>query len=262
MVDLGIPQGFTEAIPLGVSADGSVLVGYARLSGFQSAWRWNVDEYGKLGFEVISGDYSGAAAVSGDGTVVVGSQGNEAFRWSATEGLIGLGALPGGESYATAVSADGSVVVGQTSSVSAGLVTVQAFRWDAVDGMVGLGILPGTSASIAAAVSGDGSVVVGTADNFLPFIWDAQHGMRSLPDLLVNEYGFDLSGWRSLGSVAGISADGLTIVGTGFPTADPGTTYFEAWIAYLPEPSQASLEIAVLVVLSTLSGRRKVERDR
>src|SRR5262245_55721166 len=62
---------------------------------------------------------SGATAVSADGTTVVGwSSSNpsgpvEAFRWTATTGILGLGFSAGTtSSEATAVSADGSVVVG------------------------------------------------------------------------------------------------------------------------------------------------------
>jgi hypothetical protein len=64
------------------------------------------------------------------------------------------------------------------------------------------------------------------------FIWDAEHGMRNLQDLLVNDYGLDLTGWR-LSRARGISADGLTIVGSAYhPNGD-----VEAWIAHIPEPT-------------------------
>ena len=43
---------------------------------------------------------SGANAVSGDGSVVVGTgssaSGSQAFRWTAGGGMVGLGFLPGG----------------------------------------------------------------------------------------------------------------------------------------------------------------------
>src|SRR4051812_29188909 len=71
-----------------------------------------------LGF-LAGNNYSFAYDVSADGTVVVGeagttNYGNEAFRWTAANGMVGLGDLPGATFYSVAfgVSADGSVVTG------------------------------------------------------------------------------------------------------------------------------------------------------
>jgi len=79
----------------------------------------------------------------------------------------------------------------------------------------------GRNSSGAGDVSADGSVVVGTSmwgtfGNYrnTAFIWDAQNGMRALEEVLTNQYGLDLGPWR-LGEAHGISADGMTIVGTG-----------------------------------------------
>src|ERR1019366_2618505 len=103
--------------------------------------------------------------VSGDGSVVVGTSGEDtsygnnfyiAFRWTAGSGMVSVGA--GYDSFASGVSADGTVVVGTSSSGSGS----QAFRWTAGTGMVGLGYLPGGTNSSAAGVSADGSVVAGT----------------------------------------------------------------------------------------------------
>src|SRR5262245_14805654 len=66
--------------------------------------------------------YSLSLGVSADGSVVVGrsesASGDEPFRWTAGDGMVGLGDLPGGGFYgaAGAASADGSVVVGATVS--------------------------------------------------------------------------------------------------------------------------------------------------
>ena len=46
------------------------------------------------------------------------------------------------------------------------------------------------------------------------FIWDNANGMRKLKDVLVNDFGLDLTGW-TLTIARGISDDGLTIVGDG-----------------------------------------------
>ena len=68
--------------------------------------------------------YSRAHGISADGLVVVGqstsSSGTEAFRWTASGGMVGLGDLAGGtfNSSANKASADGSVVVGGGRSAS------------------------------------------------------------------------------------------------------------------------------------------------
>lgn len=104
-----------------------------------------------LGF--LAGDTTSYAfSVSAHGSVVVGSSQtsapyNQAFRWTATGGIVGLGYLPGASiSSASGVSADGSVVVGGSQSFSG---NGQAFRWTGASGMVGLGSLPSGFSSFA-----------------------------------------------------------------------------------------------------------------
>ena len=174
---------------------------------------------------------SGASDVSADGSVVVGTWNEEAFRWTAATGMVGLGYLPGtSKSQASSVSADGLVVAGSCG---------QAFRWTAATGMVGLGYLPGASKSQATGVSGDGSVIVGTCDN-QAFVWDAVNGMRNLWDILVNDCGLDLTGWV-LYHASDVSADGQRIVGIG--TNPSGSA--EAWLATIPAPIMLVLSLDI-----------------
>jgi hypothetical protein len=87
-------------------------------------------------------------------------------------------------------------------------------------------------------VSGDGTLVVGageTAQGVEAFVWDSIHGMRSLQDLLTQDFGLDLTGWR-LFEATGISADGRTIIGNGYNPS--GTT--EGWIAHFNCPLTAT----------------------
>jgi probable HAF family extracellular repeat protein len=208
------------------SADGSVIAGTATSRTFTpgtEALRWENGSWSGLG-DLPGGSYGSAALdISADGSVVVGfgnsGSGVEAFRWESGT-MTGLGALSGGpfSSSAYAVSADGRVVVGRSGSGG----YVEAFRWENGT-MVGLGDLPGGNIwSAAFDVSGDGSVVVGmssvaspTSGDQAAFIWDAINGMRNLQDVLISEYGLDLSGW-SLRTCSAISADGLSIVGDGY----------------------------------------------
>ncbi len=163
----------------------------------------------------------------------------------------GLGDLAGGgfNSEAYGVSADGSTVVGHGTSAS----DYEAFRWTSGGGMVGLGDLDGGSFySYASGVSADGSTVVGWSNSALgdeAFIWDTASGMQRLQDVLVNDHGLDLTGWR-LDSANGISDDGLTIVGKGYNPSG----YHEAWIATIPEP--VTLSLLALGGLALLRRRR------
>jgi probable HAF family extracellular repeat protein len=152
-------------------------------------------------------------AVSADGSVVVGLSasdlGTEAFRWTATGGMVGLGDLPGGvyQSWGFGVSDDGAVVVGTSLSESGN----EAFRWDRSTGMVALGDLPdGDFDSRARDASADGSVIVGCGSSALAtneaFRWTALEGMIGLGGLP----GGDGSSYAHA-----VSADGSVIVGRG-----------------------------------------------
>ena len=138
------------------------------------------------------GDLSGgifqslAYGVSGDGQVVVGysksdgagtgTSNMEAFRWTASGGMVGLGVIDNTPpihhwgSVAYAISEDGSVIVGGARSYDsdnrAGIYAywLEGFRWTASTGMVGIGALPSGywDHTPVYGVSPDGSVLVGS----------------------------------------------------------------------------------------------------
>ncbi len=183
-----------SSLALGVSNDGSVVVGYRNVVADQTAFRWT-SASGTVNIGDLAGGQTSSRArdVSGDGSVVVGlsfaTEGGTAFRWTEATGMMGLGDLPGGifASEAYGSSNDGSVVVGWSDSANG----TEAFRWTAQDGMVGLGDLAGGgSFSEAYDVSANGSVVVGTSaanPGFFPyraFRWTAVDGMIELPDVI------------------------------------------------------------------------------
>jgi probable HAF family extracellular repeat protein len=240
-VALGYVPGGSDSEAHSASADGSVVVGESDSKPF----RWTPSG-GMVSLGDLPGGLSGGSAegVSADGSVVVGGSysvsGQETFRWTSGGGMVGLGDLAGGAFHSSAqgVSADGSVVVGYGTSASG----QEAFRWTASSGMVGLGFLPGTSWSDARGVSADGSIVVGYSWVYSSptppqaFYWTADGGMQNLKDLLINNCGLDLTGWR-LTDAYGISPNGLTIVGTGI---NPDG-YQEAYMATIPEPATVVL---------------------
>ncbi|WP_299152274.1 autotransporter domain-containing protein [uncultured Tateyamaria sp.] len=209
MTGLGdLPGGTYESTALGVSADGSVVVGQSRSLNGREAFRWVGGTMTGLG-DLPGGSFNSLArAVSADGSVVVGvgrsASGSEAFRWVGGT-MTGLGDLPGGNFFSNAydVSADGSVVVGQSASASGS----EAFRW--VGGtMTGLGDLPGgIYSSFATGVSADGSVVVGrgtSASGLEAFRWEGgtMTGLGDLP------------GGPFFSTANAVSGDGSVVVGS------------------------------------------------
>lgn len=117
----GFPSGHRGAA-LAVTPDGSVIVGFDSLPGVGSvAFRWT-----KSGGYVplVGGTLSQAHGISGDGSVVVGSNTNGAFIWDATHGMrdlqsllateYGLSTELNGWSLITAeaISSDGTAIAG------------------------------------------------------------------------------------------------------------------------------------------------------
>jgi uncharacterized membrane protein len=229
---------------LDVSADGSIVVGYGGyvrfdrcFNVFTQSYYWLEDDVPLRGqnggVQRLGGNSTAgvARAISPDGSTILGSswEPNCVFNPIQHDTLWHQGTathwtFPGSPAD---LSYDGSVIVGSADGV--------AFRWTQAGGLVSLGVLAGYQSSGATAVSVDGSVVVGTClgagSAVAPFIWDAQHGMRNLRDLLASA-GVATTGWSSLGPVA-ISADGRTIAGDGINPAG----HAEAWIARLGDPA-------------------------
>lgn len=202
---------------IGVSADGSVVVGNAYNGDFLSpdtmAFRWSAG--GTQSFGATGGSYEGwgSLGVSADGSVVVGRRG---FGPGATAFGADFGPpVSNGRSTATGVSADGSVIVGQ-SRTDAG-DHAEAFRWSTAGGVTLLGALPGGLESAATAISGDGTHVIGWSQSSAgrqAFAWSGA-GMVPLGDLAGGA--FD--------SIAlATSADGAIVVGTA--TSDSGPVAF------------------------------------
>ena len=185
MVDLGTMGEGDSSDALGVSADGTVVVGYA-----------NYDK-----------NYLNAYF--------------RAFRWSGG-GMTDIDTSGGHFSKAYGTSRDGSSVVGGfTAAANPFAPHYQAFRWTQAAGMVDLGILPGRTDPqdnhIGFTISADGNVVAGAlTDNYGvgqdAFRWTSATGMQTVKDWLT-AHAVD-TGSASFGAAYGISADGSAIVGS------------------------------------------------
>jgi len=238
IVGLGdLPGGGFYSHGFDVSGDGTTVVGISTGDGqllYPFRWRDGV-------MTNLSDDFPGsiptgyARAVNQDGNVVVGfialPGASPPFRW--TPGLMQALDLPPTAAWgeALAVSPDGLKVAGRIAySENSG----EAFFWQ--DGVtIGLGDLPGGDLDAEANGVSDTGTVVGTGKvtNFGPnryeaFIWTAASGMRRLREVLETDFNVNLAGWI-LSQANGVSADGLTIAGTG--TNPLGKQ--EAWIAHI-----------------------------
>ena len=225
-----LPGGGVQGYAIGVSADGTTVVGHSLSAAGDEAFRWTADS-GIVGL----GDFplgafdSFATMASNAGTVVVGygtlASLYRPFRWTSAEGMVDLGDLPGGgaNGFATGMSADASVICGQSSSASG----TEAFRWTATGGMVGLGDLPGGAFDSSAwGVSADGTAVIGdgtTAAGREAFIWTSAGGLVPL--------GF-LPGGGSYSGAHGVSNGGTFVVGASDSTnTTPGNGEAYRWSA-------------------------------
>lgn len=232
----------------GVSADGSTTVGWSGTPVGLEAVRWTSDG----AVQSLHGSQlarpSRATAVSRDGVVIVGSYilpgwGQQAFRWTESDGMMSLGQSFG--SVATAVSADGSVIAGYVTHVNNDQTDSPiAFRWTQETGIVIIGDLNSKTTGI----SGDGSLVIGYHSDlphsngiYSPWVWDAANGQRTLSSFFT-EHGVIFSG--ELITVTAVSSDGRTFVGAGVNPS--GLT--QAWVATIPEPAGWSLMMTGLMI--------------
>lgn len=182
---VGLDSDMYESGANDVSADGSKVAGNRYPLGGTSEdgtavlWDRATSEAYVLGDLPGGGVYSVANAISADGSAVVGSStssfGEQAFLWTAADGMIGLGFMGTGRlTQAAATSVDGRVVVGAGWTTSVYSATaLEAFVWTPDDGMQALAALLASSGvdldgwhlTAATDVSSDGAVVVGYGQN-------------------------------------------------------------------------------------------------
>ncbi len=178
VISLGHPAGVNSRATT-VSADGSVIVGFAELpkQGYRRAVRWLK---GKNKADLFTGVLTPgeATAVSSDGTQIVGQTWDDinghAFYFTDAKGLISLGTIShnlNDQSFANGVS-DAGVVVGWSGDPFG--VGIKAFIWNSKYprshmqylkeklNLAGANIPSNIVLSTALAISADGSTIVGS----------------------------------------------------------------------------------------------------
>jgi probable HAF family extracellular repeat protein len=141
MVDLGSFTGFTTSSnAFGVSADGTVIVGWDNVNGgsIRRAVRWVNLVESQLGSLDPTNPVNGqgeAYGASSNGTWIVGTSQGKAFRWSAATGMQSLGQLAGATARGYSVSDDGKMVVGWSGASS---LDAKAIIWTPSTGVMEL----------------------------------------------------------------------------------------------------------------------------
>ena len=223
-----------SASAIGVSADGSVIVGGSTSGSGSRAFRWTASG-GMEGLPhptELSGKFvSSMSDVSADGNKAIGRvvstfgsppPDSPMAMWTAAEGTFLL-ENPDGSYFHTLpspnkLSADGSTVIGEGLRLYRFLP--QAWRWTEETGMTYLedvAVDNQTDGSNAVDVSADGSIIVGELrreNRSGPMIWDEVNGARFVEDYFRNELELDLGSW-TLSTVISVSDDGQTFVGRG-----------------------------------------------
>jgi cysteine-rich repeat protein len=209
--------------PWGLSADGSVVVGYGGDGQRPALWSDGELSY----FSGPDGETEGTVlAVNPAADTFVGyvrfEGRSQAVRWDAS-GFAEALPVPAEvtDSEAAAVNDDGSVIVG---TVWYGNDT-GAIRWTAGS----YELLIATPPSGAHALSADGTRIIGDA-GYAPWLWDEDGSGESLAEL--GEV--DLSYWLLNGASA-ISADGTIVVGSAQYIAEDRVNHRpRAFVLYLP----------------------------
>lgn len=253
----GVPE-FEAAMALDVSADGTVVVGYSSVTDPDTgdegthAFRWTrVDGIEDLGLPA-NAQFSRAVGISDDGQTVlvdalllildgegqVLSTPNVALLWRQGEGYTTL-PVPAGfdDMVPMAISGDGTTVVGiAATAIGVTPARSEVFRWRAGTGTQVLGARPdlGRPNSVPWNVNGDGSVIIGDlsgAHPWIPFLWTEADGFRPFTEVLTAG-GADYTGWE-ITAVHAVSADGRTLVGSGFREHPEFGTVVDGWVATL-----------------------------
>jgi uncharacterized membrane protein len=232
MVSLGHLPGAVGSEAIGVSYDGSVVIG---TSG-EGVFRWT-QETGMVGLvRLPSVNRCIVTALSSDGKVIIGMCNNTPFRWTQETGMVLLSPLTKvSQEGNTIVSEPGFVVVNALSpdgSVVYGTSGPKAYRWTQETDMVIFNEITELYNQILS-VSGDGRVILGESSG-ISYI-RISNKTYDLKEKLIS-VGAPLKKYKFMDDLLRISEDGKTIIGQIYPTNQSyNNTHFEAFRLYHPQ---------------------------
>lgn len=205
--------GSTGLYPSGVSADGSVVVGYNT----SSFWYWTNDQgLVSIGGVTPSSGGAGSADVSTDGTRIgytVLNPANNKTEAAFYDRATGATTLAGNFGFSCdlagtscwGLSGDGTTIVGLAWH---NLCGARAFKSSSAGGLVDLGSLVPGASSRANACSGDGSIIAGWQDS-AQGARQAAYWKNGVEKLILSSTG------QPLGEAGVVSDDGTWILGLG-----------------------------------------------
>lgn len=188
MIGLGdLPGGSVGSIAHGIN-NLTQVVGHGSVDGGIEAFLWDAEK-GMIGLGHLDGQCVCSVGLGiNDATQVCGWSGSKGFVWDSVNGMVALGSLTGPNGYS---EGNGINNLGQICGASSSRIAIlEAFLWDPDLGMIGLGILPGEKGAFSNAFAlNDHAQVVGFGargrkQRRFAFVWDAEHGMRDLNELL------------------------------------------------------------------------------
>ena len=209
-------RGSNGSAAVGISADGSIVMGQSSGPSGGESWRWT-QAGGLVSLGRLSGYHAlNASAMSADGSVIAGASGSvslpaQAWRWTQAGGLVGLGNPGGLPTFAHHISGNGAVVVGDVFDGSASKNPPS--RWTQAGGWVSVGIPNGYERSAFRAVSADGAVMVGEIDHLEGprRVYEASRWTQAGGTVILG----DLPGGIVNANARAVSADGTVVVGQG-----------------------------------------------
>lgn len=253
-----------------ISADGLTVVGYESTPSQSAltAIRWRADT-GVVPLVEVSPGRSSASDVSGNGNVIAGWIRSDADHYSAFQWQTGDGdftmfePLPTGETISaiTAVSRNGKHFLGSIDVNGQNQSVILRENRPPVY----LAPTAGQLRSIAYGISDDGNRVVGVIDDLSrgnwAFLWDPEHGVRDLRDVLANDYGLaDELDDLILRRIRGMSADGRTILGVAWKPSGPNSHSVSPFVVTVPEPS--TIAVALLSIPAAILCRGRFRQPR
>lgn len=239
---LGRLPGFRTSHATGISADGSVITGYAQVvqESDTQAFIWTAQ--GGLRALPVGGSRSQATGMSSDGSKIVGwnaSGGNRAFLWSedtGTQYLPGLSAA--NDAIALGINSSGNMIAGGARVFEGEFSHLEPVVW--TNGTIrNLGVPSEYSGAWATSISESGEIVVGLGNRVdtgysEAFVWTLNSGFRTMREYL-ESFGVAIPGFAEFQTSPIVSADGRTFSGIASGPGQLGGGF----VATIPTPGVA-----------------------